>query len=495
LELLLAKTKLRDIIVVLPGITGSVLQKDGKDVWSANGRAVWQGATNWERLVESLALKGEDDGREDLGDGVKATALMRDAILIPGFFGIDGYNRLSAMINEYFDVIPGELGSPKPANFFEFPYDWRRDNRVSAGQLKRLIDQALPAWIEYTGNAQAKIILIAHSMGGLISRYWLEVLDGWKHSRALITLGTPYHGAPGALNYLTNGYKFFAFDITRLARSCLAAYQLLPTYRVVSVGGEPHHIAAVPELPNLQPAYISNAEQFHEEIRDAVAKHKEDAQYLANRYAIIPVVGIGQDTLQSARWQGGNLTSSKEIPLGMEAIFAEGDGTVPRISAIADDQRDEGRDCYVIERHASLQTNRDVLQNVRRKIEQMQSKGLQTLRGGLMSAAERPGLKLAIEDAYKNDQDIHIGVSLIRPTADAGDAVGTRVDGSVTELRATVVRTSDGETIFDKRQSADTGATFAVGILPAGIYRTTIEGISGGQDSPTPITELFAVCD
>ena len=29
---------MRDVIVCLPGITGSVLQKDGKDVWNISGR-------------------------------------------------------------------------------------------------------------------------------------------------------------------------------------------------------------------------------------------------------------------------------------------------------------------------------------------------------------------------------------------------------------------------------------------------------------------------
>ena len=28
------KTKLRDLVVILPGITGSFLQKDGKDIWN-----------------------------------------------------------------------------------------------------------------------------------------------------------------------------------------------------------------------------------------------------------------------------------------------------------------------------------------------------------------------------------------------------------------------------------------------------------------------------
>lgn len=36
----MAKKPLRDLAVLLPGITGSVLQKDGSDVWAISARAV-----------------------------------------------------------------------------------------------------------------------------------------------------------------------------------------------------------------------------------------------------------------------------------------------------------------------------------------------------------------------------------------------------------------------------------------------------------------------
>ena len=32
---------LNDMVVLLPGITGRVLQKDGKDVWAISGQAAW----------------------------------------------------------------------------------------------------------------------------------------------------------------------------------------------------------------------------------------------------------------------------------------------------------------------------------------------------------------------------------------------------------------------------------------------------------------------
>ncbi|NIP23654.1 MAG: lecithin--cholesterol acyltransferase, partial [Phycisphaerae bacterium] len=34
------KIKMRDIVILLPGLMGSVLEKDGKDIWAATVEAV-----------------------------------------------------------------------------------------------------------------------------------------------------------------------------------------------------------------------------------------------------------------------------------------------------------------------------------------------------------------------------------------------------------------------------------------------------------------------
>ena len=47
------KTRMKDLVVLLPGIMGSALQKDGKDLWDVSGQAIAQ------------ALKAR--GKADLG--------------------------------------------------------------------------------------------------------------------------------------------------------------------------------------------------------------------------------------------------------------------------------------------------------------------------------------------------------------------------------------------------------------------------------------------
>lgn len=44
-----------------------------------------------------------------------------------------------------------------------------------------------------------KIDIVAHSMGGLVARYYVKRLDGHRYVRSLITLGTPHHGTSMAI--------------------------------------------------------------------------------------------------------------------------------------------------------------------------------------------------------------------------------------------------------------------------------------------------------
>ena len=170
---------------VLPGILGSVLTRDGEDIWAptpgAVGRALWTLGGS----IRPLDLEDDPSELDDLGDGVVATRLVPDVHIIPGLWGIDGYSGISRMIHDHFDVVDGQT-------YVELPYDWRRDNRVAARRLRDLADRTLHA--QRQQNPDAKLILIGHSMGGLVARYFLECLDGWRDTRMPVTFGTPYRG-------------------------------------------------------------------------------------------------------------------------------------------------------------------------------------------------------------------------------------------------------------------------------------------------------------
>jgi triacylglycerol esterase/lipase EstA (alpha/beta hydrolase family) len=51
------------------------------------------------------------------------------------------------------------------------------------------------------------VVLVGHSMGGLISRYYVEVLGGRNDTHAVITFGTPFYGSLNAIDFLLNGFS------------------------------------------------------------------------------------------------------------------------------------------------------------------------------------------------------------------------------------------------------------------------------------------------
>jgi len=471
----MAKPKIRDLVVVLPGITGSTLEKDGRDLWAFSGSALWNTLVTLGGSLEGLRL---DDPEAD--DGVRATGLIDGVHLIPGLVKIDGYGGLTRMIQREFEVVPGSLAPDRPANYFEFPYDWRRDNRHHARELDRFVKERLTIWREATNNPDAKTILLAHSMGGLISRYFCEVLGGWELCRALITFGTPHRGSPNALNFLANGYKKLFVDLTGSLRSFPSAYQLLPSYPLVEDEGEIRRVAEM-QITGIDGDLAREALVFHREIESAVTTNSADPAYA--RFTTLPFVGTRQPTLQSAIWKGGKLVASRTVPKAVDPLLGDGDGTVPRLSAIPIELSEEYRDTFVPERHSGLHNHLGVLQDIRERLVQMQTKGLGAIRGPTLSdAGARPALSLDLEDVYEPDESVVITASV--------------VNGHTDQVLAKVTPLAEGghpiERLFEEDEQGF--RLDLTGVEPGG-YRIEVSTRDQGPGSPSRIHDVFVIAD
>lgn len=406
----MAKVRINDVIIVLPGITGSVLQKDGKDVWAASGTAIWKGLTSNFASIKDIKIAGEDDpDLDDLGDGIQATRLIDDVHIVPGLFKITGYTGLRSLFSKQFEVRKGSLVNKEPANYFEFPYDWRRHNRVSARMLKYFVDERLKIWRDYTGNKKAKIILIAHSMGGLVSRYFLEVLGGWRDCRALFTFGTPFRGSINAVNMVANGYKNALIDLTETMRTFTAVYQLLPRYRAIKIGNEYVRAAETDAIPNLSQDKAQAALDFIYEIDDAIKTNQKFDKYQTDGYLLKPLVGIRQKTYQSAVVVNDKLEAKYTAPDLVQPHLADGDSTVPRVSAIPVDMSDQLLETYRSEKHANLQDNDDLLQQLYQWIKLTQS-NIKAIRGAdpAHDIDSEPAISLSIDDYYSFGEPVVI---------------------------------------------------------------------------------------
>lgn len=134
---------------------------------------------------------------------------------------------------------PGELVTDKRRRYYVFFYDWRQDNVQTARRLDDLINQVQQDY----ADSDLKVDIVAHSMGGLATRYYLrygrvDVLDdndfpvnnfGAARVRKVILLGTPNLGSVSTLEEFVKGFKV---GLRRIPTETLATmpsiYQLFP---------------------------------------------------------------------------------------------------------------------------------------------------------------------------------------------------------------------------------------------------------------------------
>lgn len=450
--------KFPDIVVVIPGLIGSVLSKDGQPLWGTSPGALWRviagGALN------QLELGGADNEEDDLGDGISATALIDNVEMIPGLWKQGGYSILARKLVQGMDLVRDE-------NYFEFPYDWRRSNKVSARKLAAAVPAWLSAWRQKSGNAEAKVVFIVHSMGGLVARYYIECLNGWKTTRTLISFGTPYRGSGNALGFLCNGFAWNvgplkAFDGTKAIRSFDSVYQLLPTYGFVDAGGAGLVRVSELDLPHLDRQRAIRARDFHEEIFNAQERNKSSAEY---SLTVRPIVGIEQPTFQSAKLAGDTLT----LLTSHEGTDNKGDATVPRISAIPF-EIDQNAAIYIANTHSALQSD---------DVSDAQLRGILTEPGIDLRKYRDSGfagkIGLRVDDAYSSNAPVAV-VATTSKYVQSIKAVVRRLDNQGEVINTVLWPLRDQ---YKKEL-----------MLPAGLYRIDLE-----QDGFHPVSDVFLVAD
>jgi pimeloyl-ACP methyl ester carboxylesterase len=294
--------------------------------------------TVWDAGLDDVAklLRGPEWLSLALEPGLRPTGLIRSKRLLPGWTVITGYERLERQLAG----LPGarlDPGHPdervESANVVSFPYDYRCSISEAAKRLDAEVRSRLDGLTE--AERRGRVIVVAHSMGGLVARYWLGPLGGHKCCRALISLGTPYRGAPKALDWVVNGIGKWWFRASRpseLIQGWPSMAELLPRYRVV--WDETSATARYPEelpIPWLAKA-AAEAARVHEDMRAAWSGGLDQGAP-----EVVPRIGWSHPTLRSARWDGTRLRVEKtpppEAPPDNWAADL-GDGTVPAISGL-----------------------------------------------------------------------------------------------------------------------------------------------------------------
>jgi pimeloyl-ACP methyl ester carboxylesterase len=221
-------------VVFIHGVLGSKLKNvhDQKNIWPGPASHVlFHDYSDLAMDIDALTL-------EPSSPDVVAYEVSDQA------FGKDFYGKIIDTLGDVGEYKYAEIGqriNPKEKNYYVFYYDWRQDNVKSAKQLADFIDQIR---LEYQ-QPDLKVDLVAHSMGGLISRYFIrygkqDVLDGndfdqkinlygGERVRRVILLGTPNLGSVRALQVFITGVKLGFKEIgTETLATMPSLYQLFP---------------------------------------------------------------------------------------------------------------------------------------------------------------------------------------------------------------------------------------------------------------------------
>ncbi len=346
----------QDLVVVVPGITGSSLaDARGREVWGLGAGSLIRALATLGGSLRDLTLPA-DFGEGAAPDGVGATGLIMGLHGIPGVWTPGaGYRALMGFLGQRRFGLSLDRPDGPPGNLVPFAYDWRLSNRWTAVMLKRRVEHALTRWrASAPERRDAKVVFICHSMGGLVARHYIERNGGAEVTRSLITLGTPHRGALDALERLVNGVRKgvgpLRLDLTGFLRSLPSSYELLPEYACIEGADMSLLKVTERELPGLSSEMVKMGVSFHNELDQAPPD-----------YSLLPVVGIGQPTSLTAR-----LVDDRVVPLPtINGREPKGDGTVPRLSARP--RRLEEHDPSIKgvgEGHGSLPSHRSVLEQL-----------------------------------------------------------------------------------------------------------------------------------
>ena len=391
-ELAMHEDPHRNPVIVIPGLLGSKLvdQDTGEMVWGAFGLGQVDPNTPTGARQFSLPM-GKGKKLEDLRDNIKSDGAL-DRVVV-NFLGIPielnaYYNILQTLgIGGYRDEALGMAGAidygKDHYTCFQFAYDWRRDIVESAKELDHFIKtraQYVQKEIEKRHGikmAKVKFDLVAHSMGGLVARYYLRygaadlpedgslpklTWAGAEHVDHLVIIGTPNAGSMDSLKDLIHGASvdsLFPSYPAAVLSTMPSMYELLPRGRhspLLRVDGQPVPDLLDPELWKSNQWGLADPKQDAvlklllpdiknpEQRRDIALDHQAKALRRARQFTsamdvpakppnslkLLLIAGDAEETQMTAQIIPGK--GIKIVKTG------PGDGTVLRRSALMDER-------------------------------------------------------------------------------------------------------------------------------------------------------------
>ena len=430
----------------------------------------------WRRYSDLRVLHVDETERAGVARRLEPDGIIEFPFSVPVLGGLEPYGRLIGRLREV-NVHPGAV---RP-----FAYDWRLSVRYNAGLLAEAMHRHLAAWRAHPEHAAARrahpeqrdaqLVLVAHSMGGLLARALALIPGALEEVRAVVTLGTPFHGSVKAVELLATG-EGGPFTLSRKALREAAAtmpgvHDLLPSYRC---------LLRQDDLVVPTPADLARAGA------DAELAAAAEADRHAVAGAVLPqhrlVAGIAQPTLQSFEIEAGSVRTSLAyyrrhpdgelvrdcigLPLPVDH---GGDGTVYRYAAALD----VVRSVDLAQQHAALARTgaaADIAVGV--------SNGVEDL-GAVLGPRD---LGLAVPDEAQTGMPVELSVHSAADPA-ALDIV----------IEDALADEADWETeVGPGRPAGERTLAYQVTFARPGIFRV---GVTGGGEPVTKLVEVSGLDD
>lgn len=281
-------------VIFVPGTMGSQLYLGNERVWPNL----------------NFLLKHPDVFRYTEDTKLRPKGILNEMVIVPNLVSIDQYNLLG-------DYLVEELGYERGNNFMEFAYDWRQDVRRSARDLAMFID----GW-----NVKGPITIIAHSLGTLVSRYYVEKLGGKNKVDRLMLMGGPHQGVPKIAANLLTGVDLLPFGImgkrlTEIIETFPTCYQILPLYPCgIDQNGNPFH-------------FFEDESWVKEPYRPLLRMAREFRRELGTASSVptLSIFGYGLKTASQMKIQRASDGTFQKVLID---AAPNGDSSVPENSAI-----------------------------------------------------------------------------------------------------------------------------------------------------------------
>lgn len=283
----------KHFLVFVPGYMGSTLrEKKSRDMlWLDAGSILRLGVAEW---CKRMAYPTE----------LEPAGIVDDITFVPPFVKMEQYGRLFDALKTMGYRVTGREAD---RDLYKFAYDWRQDNRVSAQQLGEAIDR----WRKHHPGAQ--VWIIAHSNGGVVARWYIEMLGGKDAVSRLVLMGSPYDGTPKVMRIAFNGADMLlrpgldplniAAHTRALFRTFPSLYQLMPVrtrFLQDADGAEIDPFTGAGWLDDAaQRAYLADGLKFTSDLGDA-----ESVETLCFFGRKKPTLTSGQVRIVNGAWAG-----------------------------------------------------------------------------------------------------------------------------------------------------------------------------------------------